>query len=159
MSRKLILLFGLLLAATVILAAVHLAGQDGVECMVIESGEGKISVSFENLTKETFSGELTDGKGDVTSRSYTGILLKTLLEQKGIDLSGLTGITVRSADNYSVELTAQEVLQGDKVYLAVTADGETIPGIDPGTPGVQMIVFGDPNSRRCVRYARFITIQ
>ena len=159
MSRKLILVIALLLAATAILAVVHLVNQEAVACMVIESGEGKINVSFQDLTKETFSGELTDGKGDVTKSTYTGILLKTLLEQKGIDLSGLTGITLRSADNYSVELTAEELLRSDRIYLAVTADGETIPGIDPGTPGVQLIVFGDPNSRRRVRYAQIITIQ
>ena len=159
MSKKWIIIMALLLAATAVVAAVHLNSQKAVECMVIEGAEKQIRVSFEDLTKETFSGDLTDGKGVVTHHSYTGILLRKLLEQKGVDLSRITGITVTSADNYSVELTAEEVLQADKVYLAVTAGGEKIPGIDPGTDGVQMVVFGDANSRRCVRYAQVITVK
>ena len=158
MPRNWITIMALLLAATAVVAAVHLNSQKTVECMVIEEAEKQISVSFADLTEEAFSGDLTDGKGVVTHHSYTGILLRKLLEQKGIDLSRITGITVTSADNYSVELTAEEVLQADKVYLAVTADGEKLPGIDPGTDGVQMIVFGDPNSRRCVRFAQIITV-
>ena len=159
MSRKLILFMGLLLAATVILAAVHLSTQEKVDCMVIKTPQGNIPVAFVDLEKENFSGELVDGKGDVTAHNYTGILLRTLLEEKGIDLTRVTGITVTSADNYCVELTAREVLQTQNIYLAVTADGAQIPGIDPKTSGVQLIVFGDPDSRRCVRYAQIIAIQ
>jgi len=149
----------LLLAATCVVAGLHLADQKPVECMVILKGEQQISVSFEELDQGSFSGELTDGKGDVTAHRYTGILLRTLLEQKGIDLSGICGITVTSADNFSAEFTADEILQADNVYIAVTADGAKIEGIDPGTDGVQVIVFGDPNSRRCVRFAQKITME
>ena len=37
--------------------------------------------------------------------------------------------------------------------------GKTMEGIDPGSDGVQVIVFGDPNSRRCVRFAQKITLE
>ena len=159
MSRKwMIVIVVLLLAVTGIVAAVHLMNQDAVACMVIVQGEQEIAVSFEDLDQGTFSGELIDGKGDVTAHTYTGVLLQELLEKKGIDLAQISGVTVTSADNYSVEFTAEEILQEGKVYAAVTADGAKIEGIDPGTDGVQVIVFGDPNSRRCVRYAQRITI-
>lgn len=149
----------LLLVATGIVAAVHLGNQDAVECMVILQGDREIAVSFEDLDKGAFSGELIDGKGDVTAHDYAGVLLKKLLEEKGIDLARISGVTVTSADNYSVEFTAEEVLQADKVYVAVTADGAKIEGIDPGADGVQVIVFGDQNSRRCVRFAQKITVK
>ena len=159
MLKKLWIGIAVLVAVTAIVATVHLSNQDTVACMVISQADQKINVSFEDLDNGAFSGELTDGKGDVTQHEYTGILLRKLLEHKGIDLAGLSGITVTSADNYSVEFTAEEILQADKVYVAVTADGEKIEGIDPGTDGVQLIVFGDENSRRCVRFAQKITIQ
>lgn len=159
MSKKLITAIVLLLAITVVVAAIHLMNQDAVACMIIEQADQQIAVSFDELDQGAFSGDLIDGKGDVTSHSYTGILLRELLEGKGIDIAQVSGVTVTSADNYSVEFTAEEILQADKVYVAVTADGAKIDGIDPGTDGVQVIVFGDPNSRRCVRFAQKITIR
>ena len=149
----------LLLVATGIVAAVHMNNQEPVECMVILQNGQETKVSFDDLEQGAFSGELINGKGDVTSHEYTGILLRTLLENKSIDPTGITGVTVTSADNYGVEFTPEEILQDGKVYAATTADGAKIEGIDPGTDGVQVIVFGDENSRRCVRYAQKITIR
>lgn len=149
----------LLLAVTGIVAAVHLGNQEAVECMVILQGDREIIVSFEELDQGSFSGELVDGKGDVAFHEYTGVLLRELLQRKGIDLAQLRGVTVTSADNYSVEFTGEEILQRDNVYIAIIADGAKIKGIDPGTDGVQVIVFGDQNSRRCVRFAQKITVQ
>lgn len=149
----------LLLVVTGIVAALHLGNQDAIECMVIQLEDQQIPVSFEDLNQRTFSGELIDGKGDAAVHEYTGILLRALLEQKGIDLAQIAAVTVTSADNYSVAFTDEEILQTDRVYVAITADGSTIEGIEPGSNGVQMIVFADPNSRRCVRFAQKIIIE
>lgn len=149
----------LLLVVTGVVTVIHLNNQDDISCMVIRQQQREITVSFEDLNQDTVSGELIDGKGDVTSHEYTGILLRTLLEKKGVDLAQISNVTVTSADNYSVAFTAEEILQAEKVYVATTADGEKIPGIDQGSHGVQLIVFADPNSRRCVRFAQIITIE
>lgn len=159
MLKKWIFGVGLLLIATCVAAAVHLSNQENIACMVIRQGEQEIAVSFEDLNRGTFSGELIDGKGDVTFHEYTGVLLRELLEDKRIDLGELSCLTVTSADNYSVGFAPEEILQTDTVYAAITADGAAIAGIDPGTDGVQIIVFADPNSRRCVRFAQQITIE
>ena len=158
MQRKVIIIIAVLLMLTVVVAAVHLSNQEGISCMVIKSGGEEIAVSFEDLDKQSFAGELIDGKGDVTSHSYTGVLLKELLEAKGITLADISGIKITSADNYSVEFSAEELMADDRLYAAITADGETIEGIDAGEPGVQIIIFGDENSRRCVRFASVIEI-
>lgn len=159
MSKKLIIIMAALLVVTGILAAVHLGNQEDISCMVILQDDKEISVSFEELEQGAFSGELIDGKGTVTFHEYTGILLRTLLETKGIALTDISKITVTSADNFRAEFTAEEILETENVYLAITVDGETIAGIDPGTHGVQVIVFQDPNSRRCVRFAQKITVE
>lgn len=159
MSKKITAGIILLIAITAIVAAIHIGNQDTLAGLVISQGDHQINVSFADMDSGSFSGELTDGKGDVTYHNYTGILLRELLVRKGIDLSRISCIRVTSADNYSVEFTAGEILQADKVYAAITADGRKIEGIDPGTDGVQIIVFGDANSRRCVRFAQKITIE
>lgn len=159
MLKKWIVGIAVLLVATGIVAAMHLSNQEVIACMVIQQGEREITVSFEDLDQGAFSGELIDGKGDVTFHEYTGILLRELLEEKGVDLAQGSKVTVTSADNYSVSFTEEEILQTDNVYAAITADGKKIEGIDPGSDGVQIIVFADPNSRRCVRFAQRITVE
>lgn len=158
MKKALIIGIVLLIVATCIVAAVHLRNQDVIPCMVIQQEGRQIAVSFDDLNKSAFSGELIDGKGDVSSHDCTGILLRELLEEKGIDLARLSGVTVTSADNYTATFSAQEILQTDTVYVAIAADGKRLDSIDGKSDGVQIIVFGDPNSRRCVRFAQKITI-
>ena len=158
MSKKLKIGIVILLVVTCIVAVIHRNSQETVSCMVIRNGDREISVSFEDLRKEEFAGELVDGKGTVTAHSYTGILLKDLLSDKGIDPAEITALKVTSSDNYSVEFTGEEIRADSTVYAAVTADGKPIEGIDPGTEGVQIIVFGDPDSRHCVRFAAILEI-
>ena len=158
MSKKLKIAIAALLLITIIVSAIHLSKQEEVSCMLIKSAGNEIEVSFEDLDKQDFSGQLIDGKGDVTSHAYSGILIKDLLQDKGIDLSDFSSLTVTSADNYSVVFTREEIMSDGSVYAATVADGITIEGIKSGEPGVQIIVFGDENSRRCVRYAAIIEL-
>lgn len=158
MSKKLKIGIVILLVITCIVAVIHINSHEEVACMVIRNGGQDIPVSFADLRKGEFSGELVDGKGTVTAHSYTGVLLKDLLSVKGISPAEITALKVTSADNYSVEFTGDEIRADSMVYAAVTADGKPIEGIDPGTEGVQIVVFGDSNSRRCVRFAAILEI-
>lgn len=158
MSRKMKIVIAVLLIVTCVVAVIHINSQEAVACMVIRSGDQEIPVDFEDLRKTEFSGELVDGKGTVTVHHYTGVLLKDLLRSKSIDIAEISVLKVTSADNYTVEFTGDEIRADNRVYAAVTADGKPIEGIDSGTEGVQIIVFGDPNSRRCVRYAAILEI-
>ncbi len=158
MSKKLKIGIVILLVITCIVAVIHINNQEEVACMVIRNGGQDIPVPFADLRKGEFSGELVDGKGTVTAHSYTGTLLGDLLISKNVDISDISVVKVISADNYSVEFTGDEILADSMVYAAVAVDGEPIEGIDPGTEGVQIIVFGDSNSKRCVRYAVVIDV-
>ena len=158
MSKKLKIAIAAWLIITIIVSAIHLSKQEDLSCMLIKYAGKEIEVSFEDLDKQAFSGQLIDGKGDVTSHVYSGILIKDLLQDKGIDLSNFSSLKVTSADNYSVVFTREEILADDRVYAATVADGKTIEGIDSGEAGVQIIVFGDENSRRCVRFAAVIEL-
>lgn len=158
MSKKLKIGIVILLVVTCVVAVIHISSQETVSCMVIRSSDREIPVSFDDLHQAAFSGKLVDGKGTVSAHSYTGVLLKDLLSAKGINPETITVLKVTSADNYSVEFTGDEIRADSMVYAAVTADGIPIEGIEAGREGVQIIVFGDPNSRRCVRYAVILEI-
>ena len=156
MSKTLKMMIAAMLILTCVVALFHRNSQEEVSCMVIKTAGKEIEADFSDLDQGEFSGELVNGKGDITFHTYRGILLRDLLESKGITVSDLSAVTVTSADNYSVTFEVKEILSEGMVYVAVTADGKPIAGIDEGTDGVQIIVFGDPDSKRCVRFATII---
>ena len=117
-----------------------------------------IPVTIASLDRVDFEGETVNGKGEHFSH-YRGVELKTLLEEKNIDVSGVTGIKAVSADQFEAEYTGDEMRESGHLYLAVQMDGKALEGIDKGTQGVQVIVFGDENSRRLVRSLSSVEIQ
>ena len=119
MTKKLSIIIAVLLVLTGIAAALHLGSQEDVACMVILCDDKEIPVSFEELRQDAFSGELIDGKGAVTFHEYTGILLRTLLEAKGIDLIGDGKLTVTSAETL--------VTVADKIYT-INENNELVGG-------------------------------
>ena len=159
MKKKMIVLFALLLAATAIVAVVHRMTHEAPAGVVLNVNGKSLQIPLDKLDRVAFSGDLVDGKGEVTTHSYRGILLAELLQEAKVSTEGISKVLVTSADQYTAEFQLQEVLENESVYLAIEADGQTIEGIDPGTPGAQLIVFGDANSRRCVRFAAQITLE
>lgn len=156
MSKKLKVMIAAILILTCVVAMVHINNQEDISCMLIRYDAHEFTVTFDDLCKSDFSGQTVNGKGDISVHEYTGILLRELLASKGIVLSEISSVTVMSADNYSASYTQEEILSDSSVYAAVKKNGGLIEGIDPGTVGVQIVVFGDNDSRRCIRYAVII---
>ena len=135
----------------------------------------------EDVAGQSFEGDLVNGKGEVTHHEYTGSELQALLEANGIEVTESSVITAASEDNYSAELTGAELLEAGKVYVALTDGGRQLEGIDGGQgahkvyvaltdggkqlegidggQGAQLIVFGDQNSKRAVRYLKTISVK
>lgn len=158
MKKNMIWLVVLLVAATLIFAGIHLSQQEQIECMQIRSGDKTVTIYPEDLDQTDFSGTLIDGKGTVTEHTYRGVELKVLLAQKGITLAEGHTVSVTSADNYTAEYTAEEILTDGGVYIAIEEDGAPIEGMTADEIGLQLVIFGDPNSRRCVRNAKMVEI-
>ena len=159
MKKKMIVLFALLLAVTAIVAVVHRMTHEAPAGVVLTVNGKSLQIPLTKLDRVAFSGQLVDGKGVVTEHSYRGILLAELLQDAKVSTEGISKVLVTSADQYTAEFQLQEVLETENVYLAIEADGQQIEGIDPGTQGAQLIVFGDANSRRCVSFAAQITLE
>ena len=159
MNKVLRIIIVAVLLCTAVAVVLHLGNQEEISCMIIKHGGNDIPITYSELDKTKFSGETINGKGDIFFHEYTGVAIRELLNSKNIAISNTSIVKVTSADNFSAEYTGEEILSGDRIYLAITEDGKHIDGIGHDEPGVQVIVFGDSNSRRCVRYAKIIEIE
>ena len=159
MKRKWIIsIVVLLAAAAAVLGFMNRQNSPKDEGLLLQSGGNTTAVAFEKLDQISFEGDLVNGKGEVSHHEYKGVELNALLAENKITVTEDSVLTATSEDNYSAELSGAEVLEADKVYVAVSADGKMLEGIEGGQ-GAQLIVFGDSNSKRAVRYLKKIDIR
>ena len=159
MQKKLIAaIIAILVVVTAVLVFVNRKGDKNVSGLILSGGGKEITVAWEDVGGQSFEGDLVNGKGEVTHHEYTGSELQALLAASGIEVTESSVITAASQDNYSAELTGAELLEAGKVYVALTDGGKQIEGIDGGQ-GAQLIVFGDQNSKRAVRYLKTISVK
>ena len=147
MQKKLIAaIIAILVVVTAVLVFVNRKGDKNVSGLILSGGGKEITIAWEDVAGQSFEGDLVNGKGEVA------------LAANGIEVTESSVITAASEDNYSAELTGAELLEAGKVYVALTDGGKQIEGIDGGQ-GAQLIVFGDQNSKRAVRYLKTISVQ
>ena len=159
MQKKLIAaIIAILVVVTAVLIFVNRKGDKNVSGLVLAGGGKEVTIAWEDVGGQAFEGDLVNGKGEVTHHEYTGSELQALLAANGIEVTESSVITAASEDNYSAELTGAELLEAGKVYVALTDGGKQIEGIDGGQ-GAQLIVFGDQNSKRAVRYLKTISVK
>lgn len=157
-KKSIATIIAILVVVAAVLVFVNRKGDKNVSGLIL-SGSGKeITVAWEDVGGQSFEGDLVNGKGEVTHHEYTGSELQALLAANGIEVTESSVITAASEDNYSAELTGAELLEAGKVYVALTDGGKQIEGIDGGQ-GAQLIVFGDQNSKRAVRYLKTISVK
>ena len=159
MQKKMITgIIAILVVVTAVLVFVNRKGDKNVSGLVLAGGGKEVTVAWEDVGGQAFEGDLVNGKGEVTHHEYTGSELQALLAANGIEVTESSVITAASEDNYSAELTGAELLESGKVYVALTDGGKQLEGIDGGQ-GAQLIVFGDQNSKRAVRYLKTISVK
>ena len=159
MQKKMITgIIAILVVVTAVLVFVNRKGDKNVSGLVLAGGGKEVTIAWEDVGGQAFEGDLVNGKGEVTHHEYTGSELQTLLAASDIEVTESSVITAASEDNYSAELTGAELLEAGKVYVALTDGGKQIEGIDGGQ-GAQLIVFGDQNSKRAVRYLKTISVK
>ena len=155
MQKKMITgIIAILIVVTAVLVFVNRKGDKNVSGLVLAGGGKEVTIAWEDVGGQAFEGDLVNGKGEV----YTGSELQALLAASDIEVTESSVITAASEDNYSAELTGAELLEAGKVYVALTDGGKQIEGIDGGQ-GAQLIVFGDQNSKRAVRYLKTISVK
>ena len=147
-NRRVWLLISALAVLTAILAAIHFATRDAVPegTLKIETSTLTLEVTLSDLELTEVKGSAVNGKGEEKAIDAQGILLSNLLEQ--LQISGFERVTAEADDAYSASVSAAEIAAPNKVYLITQEDS-----------GVQLMVFGDSNSKRHVSGVVCLKIQ
>ena len=126
---------------TVLAACLHLGTLPvtAEETLRVCCGEMETSVAFSDLELTNITGQIVNGKGEVTEIDSDGLLLRDLLSACGIDPENVASVTVTASDEYSASVTGEELTSTDDVCLIRYEDG------------FRLVVFSDENSRRNVR--------
>lgn len=130
-----------LLLVTAVFALLHLSTRDQIpEGALLVSGEGKEQyVDLSKLRLVPVSGIVVNGKGEKKTVEGRGISIADLLTAAGFDPAAVELVTVVSEDEYSAEISGEEIVEGGKIYLLIE-DGSA-----------RLVVFGDSNSKRNVK--------
>lgn len=141
MNKKKFTLVGIviLLIFTSVVAFAHINSRVNTSegMLRIEIGNQVNLLSVDQLELVDIDGVLSNAKGESLVVDTQGIRLHDILTQTGA--ASYSQVTVIAADEYSAEVSSKEVNADDQVYVALQNDG-----------GLQLIVFGDSNSKRNV---------
>lgn len=142
-QKKIILLVILILAAfAALLVILRLTGDRIVEQGQVEiiRQEQKWYLGETDIAKVPVKGELVNGKGESVSIDAKGSKLADVLTSVGIDPAEVGIVKIYAQDEYSAEVSGEELLEEGKVYLISGEDGT-----------ITLVVFGDSNSKRKVK--------
>lgn len=138
-----------MLVLTAVLAAVHLTSREQVpENAVRVTWNGKTTyLNVSDLAEEAVQGTIVNGKGKEITIDAEGLSLAKALEKAHVDVDTVQSVTVTARDEFSAEVSGEEVRQTGKVYLLCDEEGAVL------------VVFGDANAKRNVRQVERIDVQ
>lgn len=133
---------------TIITASIHLLVRKDIPegSLLVEYQDQQIYVSLSQLPQTDVRGSLVNGKGETRQIDSAGCTLLELLETVAVETGDIQKVTVTAADEYSAVVTAEEFLNPEQVYLLLE-------------DGIELVVFGDSNSKRNVRNVERVLIE
>ena len=102
-------------------------------------GENKY-VDLNSLETVPVQGGIVNGKGEKSDIDTQGVPLADVIENAGFDPNGAAAVKVTADDEFSAELSGDELNEEGKAYLVGENDGS-----------MRLVVFGDSNAKRNVR--------
>lgn len=139
----------ILVLVTATAAAFYLTTRTAVPegALRVEFADGKAAeLSLEELELVSVQGTVVNGKGEERTINAQGILLSDVLREA--DVTEYSMVTVTADDEYSARVMAEEIAEPGKVYLIRQEEGS-----------MQLIVFGDENSKRNVSNVVRLSVQ
>ena len=130
-----------LLVLTLGVAGLHLTSREQIpeKTLLVECEELHNEVNFSSLPLSEVRGTLINGKGEHREIVASGCLLSQVLEAAGVSMP-VEQIKVIASDEFSAEVTVEELMQPDLAYLIEQDDGR-----------LQLVVFEDKDSKRNVK--------
>ncbi len=131
-----------LIALTAVLAVIHSAAQTEVPdgALLVSCGGEKKYVDLASLDTVSVQGSVVNGKGEKSDVNTQGVPLADVIENAGFDPNGAVTVKVTADDEFSAELSGDELNEDGKAYLVGENDGS-----------MRLVVFGDSNAKRNVR--------
>ncbi len=166
MNKKMIIIVVILMAATVGVTAFLNRGSIAekenkqAEALVTfkEAGNEIETVNMSYVKKQeekTFSKELDTSDSGPVEHTYTGVPLKNVIKEVGINLEDKSQVIVKAIDGYTVALTAKEVREDDNVYLVYKSDDNLLKSKKEGGTGPYRLVIR--NDQFGQRWCKFVT--
>lgn len=131
-----------LIALTAVFAIIHSAARTEVPdgALLVSCGGEKKYVDLASLDTVSVRGSVVNGKGEKSDVNTQGVPLAEVIENAGFDPNGAVTVKVTADDEFSAELSGDELNEDGKAYLVSEEDGS-----------MRLVVFGDSNAGRNVR--------
>ncbi len=131
-----------LIALTAVFAIIHSAARTEVPdgALLVSCGGEKKYVDLASLDTVSVRGSVVNGKGEKSDVNTQGVPLADVIENAGFDPNGAVTVKVTADDEFSAELSGDELNEDGKAYLVSEEDGS-----------MRLLVFGDSNAGRNVR--------
>lgn len=141
-SKIVIAVIAVLIALTAVLAIIHSAARTEVPdgALLVSCGGENKYVALNSLDTVSVRGSVVNGKGEKSDIDTQGVPLADVIESAGFDPSGAAAVKVTADDEFSAELSGDELNEAGKAYLVSEDDGS-----------MRLVVFGDSNAGRNVR--------
>ena len=95
------------------------------------AGEEKVYYYDENHAEYTsFDTQMKRKNGDVFDKNYSGIPLITILNEMDVEITAALDLSVVCADQYEIQLTADEILAENNIWLITKESGEKLAETD-----------------------------
>ena len=131
-----------LIALTAVFAIIHSAARTEVPdgALLVSCGGEKKYVDLASLDTVSVRGSVVNGKGEKSDVNTQGVPLADVIENAGFDPNGAVTVKVTADDEFSAELSGDELNEDGKAYLVSEDDGS-----------MRLVVFGDSNAGRNAR--------
>lgn len=141
-SKIVIAVIAVLIALTAVLAVIHSAARTEVPdgALLVSCGGEKKYVDLNSFNAVPVQGSVINGKGEKSYIDTQGVSLADVIKGAGFDPNNAAAVRVTADDEFSVELSGDELNEEGKAYLVGENDGS-----------VRLVVFGDSNAKRNVR--------
>ena len=141
-SKIVIAVIAVLIALTAVLAIVHSATRTKVPdgALLVSCGGENKYVALNSLDTVPVHGSVVNGKGEKSDIDTQGVPLADVIKGAGFDPNGAAAVKVTADDEFSAELSGDELNEEGKAYLVGENDGS-----------MRLVVFGDSNAKRNVR--------
>lgn len=141
-SKIVIAVIAVLIALTAVLTIVHSATRTEVPdgALLVSCGGENKYVDLNSLETVPVQGGIVNGKGEKSDIDTQGVPLADVIKGAGFDPNGAAAVKVTADDEFSAELSGDELNEEGKAYLVGENDGS-----------MRLVVFGDSNAKRNVR--------